>query len=479
MNRKHYIFVSGFIVCSAILAQNSFDGFDEKDPFVKGGSNFIQVPGRNVNNNSKQSSVVDPGSPEYNALMTNLDTDSRLRFAKLKQWIRRAGQTIPPEFSKKLNPMELHDAKIDAELRRREKKYGRAKSKKSCDNSRILCVEELKQDIHKARNLIVKFYLHPGFNDFTDKPGEQRIKKIEVSNLAGHSLHNLVLDVKTNSLKNTAKWTRDIKTIKSHQTLVLNDVNIPILHKAFDKGKNQLSAEMKIRVKYDHDVIYASSINFDILAFKKMFLDLHQIEKICNYVRPDSKAVDIILRKLKSRLRKLTGTDSFEQHDFYNLKLVKIILEAIHITLQKDFEIKSMAQALRIRSLRSVIKLKQGGSFDLALLEAAIIERLGLHPIIIITPTNVSVGCWLSRKTLTNTVNFISNDYVLNKVRAEMKGEHFIFFDSMTLTNDGKSGSFESAIAEGLFHYMKSAMYFKKGKWLIYIDVNKYRKSKN
>ncbi len=334
----------------------------------------------------------------------------------------------------------------------------------------------------KAKDLKVKIVYEPMFNYFLVHLGDQLVKSITVTNNGNTATPNLLVTVKLSPDDYAGEWTQTIPSIGAGKSVTLRNIHIPIRHKAFKEVEERLSAALVVTIKDSKETLYASTSKVDILAFNEWFLDPENIENLCAFVRPNSAAVKKIVSMSRKRLKEVSGIDSFEDYQAGDPMRVLAMLTAIHRTMNKDLDIgyitvpASFEKGQKIRSHDDVLKYKQGTCLDLAVLEAAIWENAGLHPVIIIIPGHAFVACWLKRKNYPAGINVIQNAGSAKKVMAPVSAHDLLIMNSTTVTNDGERGMFKRAVLEG---NAIVASCLKKGKWLIFIDVSKCRRNKD
>ena len=101
-------------------------------------------------------------------------------------------------------------------------------------------------------------------------------------------------------------------------------------------------------------------------------------------------------------LHKITGSRAFSGYQQGNQSHIRDMLNAIHNTLSRDQVIDYInpppsfeRTGQKVRLVADTLAQKRGTCLDLAILQAALWEHVGLHPCLILVPGHALLACWM------------------------------------------------------------------------------------
>lgn len=167
-------------------------------------------------------------------------------------------------------------------------------------------------------------------------------------------------------------------------------------------------------------------------------------ERLAAFCRPDQPVLDRLLA-LAGELLKRNGHDAslhgYAEADSARLGLQVAALWNVLLGLRLDALPLSapLAEAQRLRSPAQVVQGRSATPLDSALLVAALLERLGLHPLIVLEEQHAYAGLWLNGEG--SFPRLCTDDVLALRKRVQLK--EVLLFDSGLL---GQGVPFKEAI---------------------------------
>jgi very-short-patch-repair endonuclease len=180
-------------------------------------------------------------------------------------------------------------------------------------------------------------------------------------------------------------------------------------------------------------------------------------ELVAAFVRPNDPVIDAILHDASLRLTRagkdgaLSGYRGGRRERTWDIgSAVWSALAAHGITyVLPPASFERFGQ--KVRSPSDVLERKTGTCFDLALLYAAVLEQVGLNPVVVLTRGHAFVGLWLKPEEFSSAV---IDDMQLLRKRRDM--EDLIFIETTALTSSPPA-RFREAVLFGSRHVDEKA----------------------
>ncbi|MBL8748030.1 MAG: DUF3320 domain-containing protein [Planctomycetes bacterium] len=161
-------------------------------------------------------------------------------------------------------------------------------------------------------------------------------------------------------------------------------------------------AELRIDVRAGDEVLATSASTLDVLAWNEWPGLSPLPELVASFVMPNHPALAPLLHSVAMKLAADTGSGALDGYQSGDLARVRAMVAAVHeavadaavtyVTSPPSFE----RTGQKVRTPEQVLTGRLGTCFDLALLHAALLEHVGLHPMVVLLRDHAFVGAWLA-----------------------------------------------------------------------------------
>ena len=185
------------------------------------------------------------------------------------------------------------------------------------------------------------------------------------------------------------------------------------------------------------------------LAFDEWHGTAFYPELICAFITPNHPEVTKLAARAAEYLGQWSDSPALDAYQRENPNRVRMQAAAVYAALQEQNIVYSVPPASfeaigqRVRLCDAVMQQKMGTCLDLTLLYAAVLEAIGLHPLLILQPGHIFAGVWLENQTFPEAVQ--DDPSLLTKRLADGIGEVAVV--ECTAPTAGKSVDFEAACA--------------------------------
>lgn len=232
------------------------------------------------------------------------------------------------------------------------------------------------------------------------------------------------------------------------ESLVLNNFdfkfNIPFLKNLTEKDKDAI----QIVFKSKGEELASTTFHLDILPMD-YFGGLQEYPQLLvSYSLPNHPFIYDIKSEAIKILEEKKQFPSFDAYQKQNKERVLQVTAALFYALQKKEIIYSAippsfeTKGQRIRLIDKVLSAKFGNCIDISLLFTALLESVGLNPLIIITKGHAFVGVWLEDKRMDTIINY--DQAAISKRIAP--GINEIAIIEMTMLCKGNTINFRDAV---------------------------------
>ncbi len=262
-----------------------------------------------------------------------------------------------------------------------------------------------------------------------------------------------------------------IARVESGGSVMISPVNIHLKTEYLFSLTEKLVGTLRLALFQKEQKIYEVVHESELLAYDQWSGLGVMPEIIAAYVTPNHPAVSGVISEAAKYLEQWDKTPKFTGYQTQEPKRVKIQMAAIYAALKSlrivynnpPASYEMMGQ--RIRTAGTVLEQKQGTCLDMALLYAACLEAVALHPIVVFQKQHAFVGCWLYDESFSDCV---SDDITALKKRLVAGAEEMLLLEATNCSASSKV-DFEGALSNGLNH-LKS-----EGDFELWIDVQRSR----
>lgn len=193
-------------------------------------------------------------------------------------------------------------------------------------------------------------------------------------------------------------------------------------------------------------------------------------EIISAFVCPNHPAIGGMLDAVHEEMRRLTGSPSLDGYQSNSRDRARKMVAAIYHAM-KSCRIRyinppaSFDTGQKIRTPDEVLREPRSGTcLDLAVVAAALMEQIGLHPLLVIIKGHAFVGAWLQDTQFAEPA-IDDAARIINRVGLD----EMVVFETTTLV-DGTDVPFESSVRTAMGHLARDADF------IVAIDVHSARK---
>lgn len=240
-----------------------------------------------------------------------------------------------------------------------------------------------------------------------------------------------------------------IEQIPPHSEYTLQDLNLQADPAYLAGLTERVQGRVLLRLSDAEGTLAEYSSEAVALAFDEWQGTAFYPELICSFITPNHPEVTRLAARASEYLGQWSDSPSLDGYQRKNPNRVRMQAAAVYAALQEENIVYSVPPAnfelvgQRVRLCDSVIRQKMGTCLDLSLLYAAVLEAIGLHPLLILQPGHMFAGVWLEDQTFPEAVQ--DDPSLLTKRLADGIGEVEVV-ECSALTS-GKAMNFEQACA--------------------------------
>lgn len=237
------------------------------------------------------------------------------------------------------------------------------------------------------------------------------IKDIILENINDFSLKNLTIRFNTNSeILNI--YDINIDSIDPNEKIKIADnINIVFNVEKLYSLNETLPLTLEINI-FDNnkESIYNETIQYCLYPLNESNTFKQNKSLLVSFITPNDKVISEIIYKAQDEIKKLRPSNpQFIGYQNLDLDNVRLEMCALFNTLKKENigyinPPSSFNNFQRVRLNKEVINTKLGTCLDLSLLYCAVLEAIGLYPLLILLENHAFVGCFLSED------HFIENE---------------------------------------------------------------------
>ena len=226
------------------------------------------------------------------------------------------------------------------------------------------------------------------------------IKRIKVCNNGDKVYHDIHLVISSDP-EFFSLHTLIISKISPGETYTLHTVPVILSHKFFQNIISPVQGSVTGRIIHNGTVIGENSCQIRILAYDQ-WSGLRSVPELLSaFITPNASSITSIVSKAGEILDEWTEDPSFTGYQSGDIRRVRLMAAAVYAAIQQyhiryatsepGFELEGQ----KIRLAEKIVSERVGNCLDLTLLYAACMERIGLHPLVIIIKGHAFAGIWL------------------------------------------------------------------------------------
>lgn len=244
-------------------------------------------------------------------------------------------------------------------------------------------------------------------------------------------------------------FTQQIEQIPPQSEYTLQGLNVQADPAYLAELTERVRGRITIRLTCGTDTLTEYSADATALAFDEWHGTAFYPELLCAFITPNHPEITKLAARTADYLGKWSDSPSLDAYQRKNPNRVRMQAAAAYAALQEQNIVYSVPPASfeavgqRVRLCDAVMQQKLGTCLDLTLLYAAVLEAIGLHPLLILQPGHIFAGVWLEEQTFPEAVQ--DDPSLLTKRLADGIGEVAVV--ECTALTAGKSLDFDGACA--------------------------------
>lgn len=303
------------------------------------------------------------------------------------------------------------------------------------------------------------------------------IRDISILNTTGDPAEGLSLHI-WSDFDFFKKYEAALPSIPSGKPVNLDDPKLIINGKNLSEMTETIPALITVELQKDGEPIVRKQTQMKVLAYDQWQGDETYQDLLPAFVLPNHPVVTALMHDAAYRLKKWGKPTSLEGYQMHDANRVRDLAAAAYAAIQKKNIVYAEPPASfsipgqRIRTPESIIEQRLGTCMDMTLLYAALLEAMGLHPLLVLNNGHIFAGVWLRERSFEE---MMSSNTVINNADELVKrfgtGMDELTFVECTMMCSGTGASFEEAEREA-----KRELSVNGGEFKFAIDVSLARK---
>ncbi|MFN9031390.1 MAG: ATP-binding protein [Betaproteobacteria bacterium] len=231
--------------------------------------------------------------------------------------------------------------------------------------------------------------------------GIHLVRSIRLRNEGREASQNLVVEVALLPEDYGAPWTVNIAELATGAEWSADNVSLPLRLERLRAVAERELGHLRLTVRDEDEVLFARTVEVPVLAYNEWLRLPEFLELTAAFVQPNSPALTPVVQAAAGRLEAATGSRSFTGYQSGDPARVLHMLEALHAALVHDHPLDYIdpppsfeGTGQKVRLVAQTLDQRRGTCFDLAVLQAALWEHIGLAPCLVLVPGHAMLGCW-------------------------------------------------------------------------------------
>lgn len=254
----------------------------------------------------------------------------------------------------------------------------------------------------------------------------------------------------------------------------LDAVQLPVRSIYLAELTERMDDELRLTVLAGEETLFSEVRTVAILPYDHWHGAGLLPETLAAFITPNHPQIPALIRRASEVLAGWTGNPSFDEYQSRNPDRVRKQMAAIYEAIAELQVVYCSVPASfeetgqRVRLADAVLAQKMGNCLDMALLYAACLEAVGIHPFIVIIRGHAFAGAWLVEESFADPVN--DDPSLLTKRTAP--GINEVALVECTCMNAGKTAHFEDAARAAESHLLDTSAF------VLFVDVKRARFSR-
>lgn len=307
--------------------------------------------------------------------------------------------------------------------------------------------------------------------------GINLVKRLAIHNHGHEESQNLVVEVKLLPDELCAPLTFNIPELSAGAVWESYNISLPLKLDRLRKVQEKELAHLQITVRDKDEVLLARVEELPVLAYNEWLFLPEFMEFTAAFIQPNEDLLSPIIEDVATQLERKCGSRSLPGYQNNSPTHVKQMLEAIHDTLSTTYQIDYInpppsfeTTGQKVRLVADTLTQRRGTCLDLAVLQAALWEHVGLHPCIVLVPGHAFMACWMKPQDGKQSVARLNTKNADSRqILAAINNGNLLLVNSIEITS---RQSFEEAIQHARQYFDH---FMAKDAAVYVIDINASR----
>ena len=299
--------------------------------------------------------------------------------------------------------------------------------------------------------LAITANITPFFNFALYENGIFPIKGMRITNMTGDSIDGLSIRI-TSSFKFFEPYEHKLPCIPSGKPIDLPDPRLIIYGKELTNLTESVNTEILIELIKDDETICGVSGQMQVLAYDQWMGNETYSQLLPAFVLPNHPVIQMLMHDASDVLKKWGKQTSLEGYQMHDPNRVRELAAAAYAAIQKKNIVYAEAPASfsvagqRIRTPETIMEQRLGTCMDMTLLYAALLEQMGLHPLLVMLKGHIFAGVWLKERSSDElmSADIVVEDFEQLSMRIGTGTDELTFVECTSMCSD-KNDSFEDA----------------------------------
>lgn len=252
----------------------------------------------------------------------------------------------------------------------------------------------------RSRDLAMDMELLPFISYAVQHAGIPPIRSLTVTNRGLETSQNLVVEVALVPSEYGDAWRCNIPELGVGESWNSGPINLPLRLERLRAVAEKEGAHLRVSVRDRDEELIVRTESLPVLAYNEWVYLPQFLQLTAAFVQPNSAALHPVVQAAAGYLEARVGSNAFPGYQVGSPEHVNAMLSALHDALQEvdlayinpppSFEVTGQ----KVRLVADTLAQRRGTCLDLSVLQAALWEHVGLHPLILIVPGHALLGCW-------------------------------------------------------------------------------------
>lgn len=231
--------------------------------------------------------------------------------------------------------------------------------------------------------------------------GVAPVQQITVTNQGAEDSQNLQVEVMLIPDDYGNAWTTNIPQLAPGGTWHSGPIKLPLRLERLRAVLEKEHAQLRVTVRDRDEVLATQTADLPLLAYNEWVYLPQFLELAAAFVQPNDSSLHPVVQAAAQHLNQATGSSAFSGYQQQSRTAVMHQLRALHQALIADFPLDYInpppsfeLTGQKVRLVADTLNQRRGTCLDLAVLQAALWEHVGLHPMLVLVPGHALLACW-------------------------------------------------------------------------------------